>query len=100
MPVVPSVFDGPEKNYPWRKTFDTKTDLFIVTLLLLHLLELRVDVLGQVVDRDPVLLYGVILLLMSGFVIVEFVVYFIDFFACFVMSLESLVLLGLDQVVN
>ena len=72
--------------------------LFIVALLLLHLLKLRLDVLGEIVNGDPVLLYGVIFLLVSGLVVVQLVIYLVDFLAGLVVSLQSFVLLGLDEI--
>ena len=45
-------------------------DLLVVALLLLHLLELRLDVLGQIVDRGPVLLDSIVLFLVLGLVVV------------------------------
>ena len=74
--------------------------MFIVALLLLHLLKLRLDVLGQIVNGDPVLLYGVIFLLVSGLVVVQLVIYLVDFLAGLVVSLQSFVLLGLDQIMD
>lgn len=55
--------------------------------------------LGQIVDGDSVLLDGVILLLVSGLVVVQFVIYFIDLLTSFVVSLQSFVLLCLDKIV-
>ena len=74
--------------------------LFIVALLLLHLLELRLNVLGQIVNRDSVLLDSVIFLLVSGLVVVQLVIYLIDLLAGLVVPLQSFVLLGLDQVMD
>ena len=45
-------------------------DLLVVALLLLHLLELRLDVLGQIVDRGPVLLDSIVLFLVLRLVVV------------------------------
>ena len=73
--------------------------MFIVALLLLHLLKLRLNVLGQIVNRDSVLLDSVIFLLVSGLVVVQLVIDLIDLLAGLVVSLQGLVLLGLDQVV-
>ena len=73
--------------------------LFIVALLLLHLLELRLNVLGQIVNRDSVLLYSVIFLLVSGLMVIQLVIDFIDLLAGLVVSLQSFVLLGLDEIV-
>ena len=72
--------------------------MFIVALLLLHLLELRLNVLGQIINRDSVLLYSVIFLLVSGLVVIQLVIYFIDLLAGLVVSLQSFVLLGLDEI--
>ena len=73
--------------------------LFIVALLLLHLLKLRLNVLGKIINRDSVLLYSVIFLLVSGLVVVQLVIDLIDLLAGLVVSLQGLVLLGLDQIV-
>ena len=54
-----------------------QSDLLIVALLLLHLLELRLDVLAQVVDGRPVLLDGVVLPLVPGLVVIQLVVDFL-----------------------
>ena len=72
--------------------------LFIVALLLLHLLKLRLNVLGKIINRDSVLLYSVIFLLVSGLVVIQLVIYFIDLLAGFVVSFQSFVLLGLDEI--
>ena len=72
--------------------------LFIVALLLLHLLKLRLNVLGKIINRDSVLLYSVIFLLVSGLMVIQLVIYFINLLAGFVVSLQSFVLLGLDEI--
>lgn len=72
--------------------------LFIVALLLLHLLKLRLNVLGKIINRDSVLLYRVIFLLVSGLVVIQLVIYFINLLAGLVVSLQSFVLLGLDEI--
>ena len=74
-------------------------DLLVVALLLLHLLELRLDVLGQIVDRGPVLLDSIVLFLVLGLVVVKFVVDLVDLFAGFLLPLQRFILLGLDQVI-
>ena len=74
-------------------------DLLVVALLLLHLLELRLDVLGQIVDRGPVLLDSIVLFLVLGLVVVKFVVDLVDLFAGFLLPLQGFILLGLDQVI-
>ena len=74
--------------------------MFIVALLLLHLLKLRLNVLGQIVNRDSVLLDSVIFLLVSGLVVVQLVIYLINLLAGLVVPLQSFVLLGLDQVMD
>ena len=53
-----------------KLVFQPLVDLLIVTLLLFHLLELRLDVLGQIVDRGPVLLDSIVLFLVLGLVVV------------------------------
>ena len=73
--------------------------MFIVALLLLHLFELRLNVLGEIINGDSVLLYSVIFLLVSGLVVVQLVIDLIDLLAGLVVSLQGLVLLGLDQIV-
>ena len=75
-------------------------DLLIVALLLLHLLELRLDVLGQVVDGRPVLLDRVVLLLVLRLVVVQLVVDLIDLFTGFLVPLQGFILFGLDQVID
>ena len=98
MPAAPSNVDVPKTNQPVRENFGqfNLKYLFIVALLLLHLLKLRLDVLGEIVNGDPVLLYGVIFLLVSGLVVVQLVIYLVDLLAGLVVSLQSFVLLGLD----
>ena len=59
------------------KITSLQSDLLIVALLFLHLLELRLDVLAQVVDGRPVLLDGVILPLVPGLVVIQLVVDFL-----------------------
>ena len=61
--------------------FESLVDLLVVALLLLHLLELRLDVLGQVVDRGPVLLDRVVLLLVLRLVLVQLLVDLVDLLA-------------------
>ena len=75
-------------------------DLLVVALLLLHLLELRLDVLGQVVDRGPVLLDRVVLLLVLRLVVVQLLIDLVDLLAGLLVPLQRLVLLRLDQVVD
>ena len=75
-------------------------DLLVVALLLLHLLELRLDVLGQVVDRGPVLLDRVVLLLVLRLVVVQLLIDLVDLLAGLLVPLQCLVLLCLDQVVD
>ena len=53
-----------------KLVFQPLVDLLVVALLLLHLLELRLDVLGQIVDRGPVLLDSIVLFLVLGLVVV------------------------------
>ena len=60
-----------------HKITSLQSDLLIVALLLLHLLELRLDVLAQVVDGRPVLLDGVVLPLVPGLVVIQLVVDFL-----------------------
>ena len=74
--------------------------MFIVALLLLHLLKLRLNVLGQIVNRDSVLLDSVIFLLVSGLVVVQLVIDLVDLLAGLVVSLQRFVLLGLDEVMD
>ena len=59
------------------KITSLQSDLLIVALLFLHLLELRLDVLAQVVDGRPVLLDGVVLPLVPGLVVIQLVVDFL-----------------------
>ena len=80
--------------------FETLVDLLVVALLLLHLLELRLDVLGQVVDGRPVLLDRVVLLLVLRLVVVQLVVDLIDLFTGFLVPLQGFILFGLDQVID
>ena len=74
--------------------------LFIVALLLLHLFKLGLNVLRQIVNRDSVLLDSVIFLLVSGLVVIQLVIDLIDLLAGLVVSLQSFVLLGLDEVMD
>ena len=74
--------------------------MFIVALLLLHLLKLRLNVLGQIVNRDSVLLDSVIFLLVSGLVVIKLVIDLVDLLAGLVVSLQRFVLLGLDEVMD
>ena len=74
--------------------------LLVVALLLLHLLELRLDVLRQVVDGRPVLLDRVVLLLVLRLVVVQLVVDLVDLFAGLLVPLQGFVLFGLDQVID
>ena len=60
-----------------HKISSLQSDLLIVALLFLHLLELRLDVLAQVVDGRPVLLDGVVLPLVPGLVVIQLVVDFL-----------------------
>ena len=60
-----------------HKITSLQSDLLIVALLFLHLLELRLDVLAQVVDGRPVLLDGVVLPLVPGLVVIQLVVDFL-----------------------
>ena len=75
-------------------------DLLVVALLLLHLLELRFNVLRQVVDGRPVLLDRVVLLLVLRLVLVQLVVDLVDLFAGLLVPLQRFILFGLDQVIN
>ena len=52
--------------------------LLVVALLLLHLLELGLDVLAQVVDGRPVLLDRVVLPLVAGLMVIQLVVDFLN----------------------
>ena len=60
-----------------KLVFQPLVDLLVVALLLLHLLELRLDVLAQVVDGRPVLLDGVVLPLVPGLVVIQLIVDFL-----------------------
>ena len=60
-----------------HKITSLQSDLLIVALLLLHLLELWLNVLAQVVDGRPVLLDGVVLPLVPGLVVIQLVVDFL-----------------------
>ena len=97
--LLQTLMDLKEIN-PWGKTFERLivNYLFIVALLLLHLLELRLNVLGQIVNGDSVLLYGVIFLLVPCLVVVQLLIYLVDLLAGLVVSLQSFVLLGLDEI--
>ena len=75
-------------------------DLLVVALLLLHLLELRFNVLRQVVDGRPVLLDRVVLLLVLRLVLVQLVVDLVDLFAGLLVPLQRFILFGLDQVID
>ena len=75
-------------------------DLLVVALLLFHLLELRFNVLRQVVDGRPVLLDRVVLLLVLRLVLVQLVVDLVDFLAGLLVPLQRFILFGLDQVIN
>ena len=83
-----------------KLVLESLVDLLIVALLLLHLLELRLDVLGQVVDRGPVLLDRVVLLLVLRLVLVQLLVDLVDLLTRLLVPLQRLVLLCLDQVVD
>ena len=83
-----------------KLVFESLVDLLVVALLLLHLLELRLDVLGQVVDRGPVLLDRVVLLLVLRLVVVQLLIDLVDLLAGLLVPLQCLVLLCLDQVVD
>ena len=80
--------------------FQSLVDLLVVALLLLHLLELRLDVLRQVVDGCPVLLDRVVLLLVLRLVVVQLVVDLVDLFTGLLVPLQGFVLFGLDQVID
>ena len=80
--------------------FQSLVDLLVVALLLLHLLELRLDVLRQVVDGSPVLLDRVVLLLVLRLVVVQLVVDLVDLFTGLLVPLQGFVLFGLDQVID
>ena len=80
--------------------FEPLVDLLIVALLLLHLLELGLNVLRQVVDGRPVLLDRVVLLLVLRLVLVQLVVDLIDLFAGLLVPLQCFILFRLDQVVD
>ena len=75
-------------------------DLLVVALLLLHLLELCLNMLGEVVDRGPVLLDSIVFLLVSRLMIVQLLVDVVDVLASLLVSLQGLSLFRLDQVVD
>ena len=83
-----------------KLVFEPLVHLLVVALLLLHLLELRLDVLRQVVDGRPVLLDRVVLLLVLRLVVVQLVVDLVDLFAGLLVPLQGFVLFGLDQVID
>ena len=83
-----------------KLVFQPLVDLLVVALLLLHLLELRLNVLGQVVDGGPVLLDCVVLLLVLRLVVVQLVIDLIDFFTGLLVPLQGFILFGLDQIVD
>ena len=83
-----------------KLVFQPLVDLLVVALLLLHLLELRLDVLRQVVDGRPVLLDRVVLLLVLRLVLVQLLVDLVDLLTRLLVPLQRLVLLCLDQVVD
>ena len=83
-----------------KLVFQPLVDLLVVALLLLHLLEFRLNVLGQVVDGGPVLLDCVVLLLVLRLVLVQLVVDLVDLFAGFLVPLQGFILFGLDQIVD
>ena len=97
--LLQTLMDLKEIN-PWGKTFERLifNYLFIVALLLFHLLELRLNVLRKIVNGDSVLLYGVIFLLVPCLVVVQLLIYLVDLLAGLVVSLQSFVLLGLDEI--
>ena len=56
--------------------------------------------LREIVNCTSVLLDGIILLLVSGLMIIQFVIYLLDLLTRLRVSLQSFVLLCLDQVVD